>query len=306
MGRALGFLFGITPCRKVFAAVVFLFLALIGCGDSCVVIVSNPGGGGGTVLGSVPNCSLSTATGNVRLRVTSSLAPPSSGQPDRTEHIFVTIRGIEATANAFADANSPDWRELTPNLATQPAQVDLLAASGESCEGISFESAAVPADTYRQIRLSLAQNQPDQSESAPQGNSCGMAGPNCIETSDGAIRPLVFDSANSKLSQMQISPDHIRDFSDVREPADIYSAGATLFYLLTNKYPYLGFDPRQPGSYEIILQNPPVPLRAFRPDAPEGFERILLKSLQKQPRDRWKNAQLMADALRPFATPSNG
>jgi eukaryotic-like serine/threonine-protein kinase len=103
-----------------------------------------------------------------------------------------------------------------------------------------------------------------------------------------------------------ISPDHIRDFREVREPADIYSAGATLFYLLTNRYPYLGFDPRQPGSYEIILQNPPVPLRAFRPDAPEGFERILLKSLQKQPRDRWKNAQLMADALRPFATPSSG
>ena len=97
-----------------------------------------------------------------------------------------------------------------------------------------------------------------------------------------------------------ISPDHIRDFREVREPADIYSAGATLFYLLTNRYPYLGFDPRQPGSYEIILQHPPVPLRAFRPDAPEGLERILLRSLQKQPRDRWKSAKAMAEALRPF------
>jgi serine/threonine-protein kinase len=101
-----------------------------------------------------------------------------------------------------------------------------------------------------------------------------------------------------------ISPDHIRDFRQTRAPADIYGAGATLFYLLTNRYPYLGFDPRKPGSYEIILQNPPVPLRAFRPDAPEGIERILLKALQKQPRDRWKSAQAMADALRPFAMPS--
>jgi eukaryotic-like serine/threonine-protein kinase len=97
-----------------------------------------------------------------------------------------------------------------------------------------------------------------------------------------------------------ISPDHIRDFREVREPADIYSAGATLFYLLTNRYPYLGFDPRQHGSYEIILQHPPVPLRAFRPDAPEGLERVLLKSLQKQPRDRWKSAKAMAEALQPF------
>jgi eukaryotic-like serine/threonine-protein kinase len=103
-----------------------------------------------------------------------------------------------------------------------------------------------------------------------------------------------------------ISPDHIRDFSDVREPADIYSAGATLFYLLTNRYPYLGFDPRQPDSCHVILQNPPVPLRAFRTDAPEGLERVLLKALQKQPRDRWKSAQAMADALRPWLVPSSG
>ena len=102
-----------------------------------------------------------------------------------------------------------------------------------------------------------------------------------------------------------ISPDHIREFSDIREPADIYSAAATLFYLLTGKYPYLGFDPREPDSYEIILEHPPLPLRAFRPDAPEGLERALLKALQKQPRDRWKSAQAMADALRPFATPSS-
>jgi eukaryotic-like serine/threonine-protein kinase len=102
-----------------------------------------------------------------------------------------------------------------------------------------------------------------------------------------------------------ISPDHIRQFSDVREPADIYSAAATLFFLLTNKYPYLGFDPQEPRSYEMILQHPPVPLRAFRPDAPEGLERVLQKALQKQPRDRWKSAQAMLDALRPFASPSS-
>ncbi len=43
--------------------------------------------------------------------------------------------------------------------------------------------------------------------------------------------------------------------------------------------------------------------RAFRPDAPEGLERVLLKAMQKQPRDRWKSAQAMADALRPYLYP---
>jgi len=52
----------------------------------------------------------------------------------------------------------------------------------------------------------------------------------------------------------------------------------------------------------LVARHLKVPLRAFRPDAPEGMERILLTALQRQPHDRWKSAQAMADALRPFAT----
>jgi serine/threonine-protein kinase len=97
-----------------------------------------------------------------------------------------------------------------------------------------------------------------------------------------------------------ISPDHIREFSEVKEPADIYSAGATLYYLLTLHYPYLNFDPRRGDAYQMVLEHPPVPLRAHRPDAPEGLERVLRKALEKQPGDRWKSAAAMAEALRPF------
>lgn len=102
-----------------------------------------------------------------------------------------------------------------------------------------------------------------------------------------------------------ISPDQIRQFSEVREPADIYSAAVTLFYLMTSRYPYLSFDPGHADSYQIILQHPPVPLRAFRPDAPEGFERVLLKAMQKRPKERFKSALAMAEALRPFLASSS-
>jgi len=98
-----------------------------------------------------------------------------------------------------------------------------------------------------------------------------------------------------------ISPDHIRDFRDVKESADVYSAGATLYYLLTLRYPYFNFDPYKGDAYVAILENPPVPLRAHRPDAPEGLERVLARSLEKQPRDRWNSARAMAAALRPFS-----
>ena len=97
-----------------------------------------------------------------------------------------------------------------------------------------------------------------------------------------------------------ISPDHIRDFREVKEPADIYGAAATLYFLLTMNYPYYGFNPHRGDAYAMILENPPVPLRAHRPDAPEGFERILRKALEKQPRDRWRSAAEMSEALRPF------
>jgi serine/threonine protein kinase len=97
-----------------------------------------------------------------------------------------------------------------------------------------------------------------------------------------------------------ISPDHIRDFRDVKEPADIYGAAATLYFLLTMNYPFYGFNPHRGDAYTMILENPPVPLRAHRPDAPEGFERVLRKALEKQPKNRWKSAAEMSDALRPF------
>src|SRR5262249_26697586 len=97
-----------------------------------------------------------------------------------------------------------------------------------------------------------------------------------------------------------ISPHHIRDFRDVKEAADIYSAGATFYYLLPLRYPYLNFDPYHGDAYNMILENPPVPLRAHRPDAPEGLERVLGKALEKHPRDRWKSAAAMAAALQPF------
>jgi len=97
-----------------------------------------------------------------------------------------------------------------------------------------------------------------------------------------------------------ISPDHIRDFRDAKEAADIYSAGATLYYLFTNQYPYYHFNPHRADAYNMILEHPAVPLRAHRPDLPEGLERVLHKALEKQPKDRWKSAAAMAAALKPF------
>ena len=97
-----------------------------------------------------------------------------------------------------------------------------------------------------------------------------------------------------------ISPDHIRAFGNLKETADIYSAAATLYYLLSLRYPFYNFDPYSADAYQIILENPTVPLRAHRPDVPEGLDRVLARALAKQPRDRWPSASAMAAALKPY------
>jgi serine/threonine-protein kinase len=134
-----------------------------------------------------------------------------------------------------------------------------------------------------------------------------------VKLSDfGLAKSLVHSTVFSNLTRQGdvggsvgfLSPEHIRQFAEVREPADIFCAGTTLFYLLTEKYPYLGFDPGRPDSFEMILDHPPVPLRAYRPDAPEGLEQILLKALRKRPSSRWKSAEAMWQALRTFTVPS--
>lgn len=115
---------------------------------------------------------------------------------------------------------------------------------------------------------------------------------------EGNLLPSLTRHGDVGGSMSFLSPDHLRDFRSVKEPADIYSAGATLYYLLTNQYPYLNFNPHSENSYEMILEHPPIPLRAYRPDAPEELEKILHKALQKQPRDRWRSAQDMSDSLK--------
>ncbi len=94
-----------------------------------------------------------------------------------------------------------------------------------------------------------------------------------------------------------LSPDHIRNFREVREPADIYSAGATLYHMLSGKYPFFDFDPKRADAVTITLEHPAIPIRAHRPDVPEVLDRILRRALEKDPSDRWPSAALMADAL---------
>jgi Domain of unknown function (DUF4382) len=189
--------------RGFFTALVFC-LSFAGCGDTCFIFVSNPSGG--TIAVGSTTCPPNQANGTVHLRLTSSVMPSAGDWSTSVQHIFVTLRGIEANPSATAAEDSPDWQELAPKLATQPMQFDLLAHIGDSCAPNTFGDVAVPADVYRQVRLLLSPSHSEANEPVPQENGCGRVGFNCIVRADGGIRPLLL---NRQLPQVNIPPDHL-------------------------------------------------------------------------------------------------
>jgi len=194
------------PSVCFFTTLLFC-LSVVGCNNYCFVFVSNPGGSIST-SSNAPSCQLNTATGTVRLRVTASPTPSAQATPTSIQHIFVTLRGIDATPSAIPGDDSTNWQELAPQLATQPQQLDLLEHSADSFEAKqnTFPDVAVPAGAYRQIRVRLSPNQLATDEPVPGENACGSVGFNCVITADGGIRPLVLDGLSS---QYQISSDRI-------------------------------------------------------------------------------------------------
>jgi hypothetical protein len=184
-------------------ALVFC-LSFAGCDNTCFIFVSNPSGG--TIAIGSTTCPPNKANGTVHLRLTSSVMPAAGDWPASIQHIFVTFQGIEANRSAMAIDDSPDWQELAPQLATVPIQLDLLAHNSNSCESNVLSDVAVPADTYRQIRLRLSSGLAETNEPIPQENGCGNVGFNCIVKADGGTRALVLDS---QMLRVSIPPDQI-------------------------------------------------------------------------------------------------
>jgi eukaryotic-like serine/threonine-protein kinase len=93
------------------------------------------------------------------------------------------------------------------------------------------------------------------------------------------------------------SPEQLRgDPLDVR--SDIYSAGATLYFLLTGKPPFIGDDATD--TIAKVLGDPAPRVRADRADVARGLDRIVRQCLAKNPADRPRSYADMVRLLSPF------
>jgi hypothetical protein len=177
--------------------VITLCLLSTGCGNYCVNGFWNPSGG--IVSVNSTSCTLGNTNGNVRLHLSLSPVLASAPASPHVQHIFVSLRGIEAHPSALADADSPDWQELAPTLGLRPLQLDLMAPGSDSCALHLIGRTTVRADVYRQIRLRLVPDKPATNDPVPDQNACGDVGFNCIVSTDGGVRSIAVGGAPAEV-----------------------------------------------------------------------------------------------------------
>ena len=81
------------------------------------------------------------------------------------------------------------------------------------------------------------------------------------------------------------APEQLQDpGSGPRAPADVFALGAILHEMLTGEDPFPGGNTMEQMMRK--LDQPPIPLRRVRPDAPEALESLLATLLAAEPRHR--------------------
>jgi eukaryotic-like serine/threonine-protein kinase len=94
------------------------------------------------------------------------------------------------------------------------------------------------------------------------------------------------------------SPEQLRgEELDVR--SDIYSVGASLYYLLLGRPPHQAKDLVQLIT-EVLDKNPPSP-RELRVEIPKGLARVIMRCLAKDRAARFPSYAALREALLPFA-----
>jgi serine/threonine protein kinase len=93
-----------------------------------------------------------------------------------------------------------------------------------------------------------------------------------------------------------LAPEQIVNSDDVDIRADIYSLGATFYFLLTGQPP---FHETSMAYHKLIhhLGRSPKPVRSLRPEVPEGIAKIVDKMMAKNPWDRYRTPQAVVHAL---------
>jgi serine/threonine protein kinase len=96
-----------------------------------------------------------------------------------------------------------------------------------------------------------------------------------------------------------MAPEQIENAGRVTPQSDVRSLGSILYECLTGK-PAFDADSTERLMYQV-LNGQPVPVRALRPEVPEGLDATVMRALERDPLRRFPSVRAFADALRPFS-----
>ncbi len=133
---------------------------------------------------------------------------------------------------------------------------------------------------------------------------------NCFLTADGHLKVGDFGLSRSLEQDIQLtqagaflgsplfaSPEQVRG-REVDFRTDMYSAGATLYALLSGEGPFGGA-----GVGEVlarITSENPTPLRELRPEVPRKLEKVVMRALERDPKKRFRSFAAFRRALEPM------
>jgi len=165
------------------------------------------------VLAARAGVSHATSNGRVTVHLGNANKKSSGCQASRFSDIFVTIADIEGHTSGKGVAG---WHDLTPDLSSNPQQVDLLGSSAGSSQA-TFDTSdcmlttlgagdtGVPPGKYQKFRMQIL---PNGASPAPSPNACASLSAstyNCIQFSDGSFAPLNVPSSHIKIPTSQIT-----------------------------------------------------------------------------------------------------
>lgn len=123
---------------------------------------------------------------------------------------------------------------------------------------------------------------------------------NCLLTNFGLARIMEGSAGRLTLTGSRSgTPAYMSPEQGMADPldgrSDIYALGVILYELATGQVP---FKAETPMALMIKhIQDPLPPPREIEPALPEAIERVIVKALAKQPRDRFATAGKMVKAL---------
>src|SRR5436309_11731390 len=94
-----------------------------------------------------------------------------------------------------------------------------------------------------------------------------------------------------------MSPEQAAGEPSIDARSDVYSLGVTMFQMFTGKVPFAEAGPSFGRILTAHLSQPPPLPRMLNPEIPAQLEEIILKTLEKNPDDRYQSMSELHDAL---------